>query len=969
MKRSAFTIFLIFIFLTIYSQKEELVFKHFLTEDGLPSREVYTVAEDRLGYMWFGTDNGVSRYDGYEFKNYSLPNDFEANVINSIKVQKDIVWFGSLYCGAYYYYNEKILPYKYNYLLEKFKGKYISSTLDHISKEGDFYFSLYDFGIVKISADGKLTAFQNIDNNGFIAYEIEGRIFGTRSIIKKYKKTFFNDMHLEFVNKKRKPIELSLSTTGSEKIFGQVLDSDNSFFYEGKDLYLVTGNQRKKANIAIKVNEIVFSKNKDAYISYGDFYGLGYAASKKDLMEGKITLYLKNNNISSTYIDNNNGLWVTSTNNGVFYCKNPKQKLYSNYASEKDATISAIEPISLSECYFGTTNTELLLVQNDRVNKMKAYPFPSLICEEIFYDEKESNIYTLGGFLHKNKWTLKKIKPTMLNSSFKNFSPDFGHNKIWISNYRGYGYFEKNTNVTYFDGIKKGEFIRIFDILFAKDTLWFATQYGLYASHLGLSDPLKINHPSLNVRINSVAINNYGDLILGTKEEGVIIKKQNGKLEKFNETSHLASNNVKHVSVDDNNNIWVSTNKGLSKIDFISNKIRNFNSSHGLPTDEIFLTESYKNQLWIASGKGLVKFNEKEINFMSPRPIITTLNASNDAYSIPQQISLPYNKNNIILKYKTINPALEGKIKYRYKFSNSNTWTETFSTSLELLEMSAGHYILSIESANEDGIFSSPTTLEFIIKPPWWRTYWFYFSVLSLVGFLAYTYFQSKSKALIKESKLISELNRLEKVALQNQMNPHFLSNAFTSLQYLIHDNKLQQADDYLSDLSRLIRKILDSSRSNEVTLRQEIELIKLYLQLEKIRFENKFEYEIDIDEKINQDLQKIPPMLIQPIIENSINHAFTSLDQEKNIISIHFTSDEKNLICSISDNGIGINSSKLNAKSSTKKSYALSIIKERIANYNQSNENDISVSFIDKSESALDKGTEVIFRFPLNLL
>ena len=181
-----------------------------------------------------------------------------------------------------------------------------------------------------------------------------------------------------------------------------------------------------------------------------------------------------------------------------------------------------------------------------------------------------------------------------------------------------------------------------------------------------------------------------------------------------------------------------------------------------------------------------------------------------------------------------------------------------------------------------------------------------------------------KTKNLAKETEIRRKL-------LQMQMNPHFIFNSLIAIQNFILKNETNLAADYVADFAILMRKTLNNSRKDFILISDEIETLKLYINFQKIRFQNKFEYEIHIDDDIQPDETMILPMLIQPFVENSIEHGFKNINY-KGILKIFFSLSEKNIKIVIEDNGIGINNTNNNAdKKISHKSLSIEITRERL--------------------------------------
>ncbi len=222
------------------------------------------------------------------------------------------------------------------------------------------------------------------------------------------------------------------------------------------------------------------------------------------------------------------------------------------------------------------------------------------------------------------------------------------------------------------------------------------------------------------------------------------------------------------------------------------------------------------------------------------------------------------------------------------------------------------------------------------------------------------------SRAKLKSKNRI--LNMHQKL-LRSQMNPHFIFNALIAIQNYILKNKKFEASDYLSQFASLMRTILSSSRKDFSILRDEIEMLNYYVSLQQLRFENSFNYELEVDENIDTETLEIPPMLIQPFIENAIEHGLRkSIENEKNL-HIKYILEENSLIILIEDNGIGIEQRQIDRSEKKHISFAMKITKERLTNITNIYKENIDIAVRDLSNNENKTGTEVKFSIPLKLL
>jgi len=215
---------------------------------------------------------------------------------------------------------------------------------------------------------------------------------------------------------------------------------------------------------------------------------------------------------------------------------------------------------------------------------------------------------------------------------------------------------------------------------------------------------------------------------------------------------------------------------------------------------------------------------------------------------------------------------------------------------------------------------------------------------------------------------LEKNLNQSKLKAIKSQMNPHFFYNALNTIQSYILSNDKKQAVNYLSKFSNLTRTILEMSEKETISIAEEVKTLGLYLDIEKARFEEDFEYQILVDKKIDAENIKIPTMLLQPYVENVVKHGLLH-KQGKKLVTIHFQKIDKHIRISVDDNGIGRQkSAELNAiKNKNHQSFASEATQNRVNLLNQYNQKNISIQFIDKTNlSQQTIGTTVVFEIPI---
>jgi ligand-binding sensor domain-containing protein/signal transduction histidine kinase len=488
-------------------------------------------------------------------------------------------------------------------------------------------------------------------------------------------------------------------------------------------------------------------------------------------------------------------------------------------------------------------------------------------------------------------------------------------NRIWLATGSGLARYRPETDdfVTYRSESKKGESNRLFSI-----------------------------HPDANNR-----------LWLGTRGGGIMMfDPETETFVSYTERDGL-SNNVAYMALNDKTgNVWISTNWGLTRLDTQKQVFTNFEVEDGLQSNEFNFNAGLiasDGRLFFGGMNGFTMFYPEDIkqNSEPARIIITTFKLLNQSQfrqlDDNDTLRLRYDENFFGFEFASIDFANSNKIKYRFKLENhTDNWVERPSSQryAEFARVSPGIYTFKVQSTNADGIWADNTiTIHIIIYPPWYQTWWFR-ALLVLVGimlFYLFLYLRLRSvRKKHKDEKRFLEYqkktNELEQKALQLQMNPHFLFNSLNSIQSFVLRNDIDNAIRYLSKFSQLMRRTLNHSKESTIPLQDELEAIRLYLDIELLRFENKFEYSIELDEHIDEQFVEIPPMILQPIVENAIHHGLMHRESGGKLL-ISLKAFDQGIRIVVEDNGIGrTRSAELRRQSGIRReSMGMAITAERI--------------------------------------
>ena len=481
-----------------------------------------------------------------------------------------------------------------------------------------------------------------------------------------------------------------------------------------------------------------------------------------------------------------------------------------------------------------------------------------------------------------------------------------------------------------------------------------------------------------------------GEIWLAGDREGLgLVSKeepQKGLIRKIiprSKSGHPVS--IYKIACNQQNELWACSLSGIIKINRDDWRITSFHRDYGVKSfKDLDVFRFLKNGALIFNGRdGLytVEPNSLKINTRLPRPYVVSISSNkgiknslgDHLNSVP--IKLEPDENVITISFSAINHTIAKGTLFRYMLEGlDEEWIDPGNKrSFTYAYLEGGNYRFKVKAANNEGVWN-PEVYELPIQvgTPWYKTPLFWiFLCLMLMGF-GYAYYKDRIRQVERESRLKAEFDKkvaeLEMRALRAQMNPHFIFNCLNSIDAYIIKNDTRKASEYLNNFSRLVRLILQHSRSAYVNLRDELEALELYMKLEQMRFRNSFAYEIILDEELAIENYEIPPMLIQPFVENAIWHGL-NYRENGGKVSIEIGVADDLLTCIIADNGIGRKASAAirASKKVKRKSMGMGITVERIEiinNMYQTNNQVTIQDLYDEQGEAI--GTRVTLRIPL---
>lgn len=491
--------------------------------------------------------------------------------------------------------------------------------------------------------------------------------------------------------------------------------------------------------------------------------------------------------------------------------------------------------------------------------------------------------------------------------------------------------------------------------------LWIATEdYGLYRYDLA-TQKFKLYRPETGFPAYiayQLCQDKAGTMWVATEGAGVVrYDEASDCFHGLGTQEGLAGNVVYGVAVDRSGYVWAATHTGLSRIQPQRNQIQNFTHQDGLPaTLNVQLQLSPTNALLFAppqygldetelSAVGLYFFPDSiRADTFGQKLRVHNFKVFDQKRLVPQDgtIRLAYSDNFFSLEMLALSMNRPEQIQFEYKLEGYDfQWIKSGSRRfVSYAKVPSGTYTFRFRTSNGQGpglSWEAALTIEII--PPFWRTLPFYL-LLAVVGLLlvgwAYRLYAGRIRLRYEKDKLAAEfghkLAAAEMSALRAQMNPHFIFNVLTSINRFILTNETEKASDYLNQFSTLIRNILDHSNKNFISLQAETETLRHYIEIERLRFADSFQFRVEIDPSIDADFVELPPMLIQPYVENAIWHGLMQKQGKDKNLNVRFLRDKHDLVVEVVDDGIGRAAAALRkSPNRTRQSHGLRLTKERL--------------------------------------
>lgn len=957
-KNKLFLSFLCIIFFWPFFSAQIPGMVNYNEEDGLNSSYTYHLRQDNNGFIWIGSDNGLFRFDGKEFKQFGK-NEGLKNI--------DIISCEPLPNGEVF-----ILPFLNDFAYLK-NGRVINLNINEYLK------NQFSSSIPKITRDhNKLYLYSNHNPENIFIYE-NGKVRKT-PIHLNYKKRDFTTLRFDFqtqnlyLNQPDKGEILIYNLgNGKEKILkinkgNIVCEKDDFFVFNNKgkiEVYKRSDPFHLEKKWSYDTKEKIFygviDKNNKLWLNLENG---GVLYFNQSLLEHKKNLprpakILSNYVINNVLVDRDDNVWFNSRNNGVFFIT---KALFINYinlsAKSNSEYIKAIARDDKNIILGYNKSHGAIIYENGKVQ--------DILLDKDNKDENRSvyinkNTAIFGLSTKIIVHDISKNHNTRLNCGLKKIVP-FTRDSVLFCTAAGLLVYDikKRTTTSLFNE-------RSYTAMpYTKDSLFVGTFSDLYKLNIITKNKTLFLKGYYFTDLKKLKDHVY---IGATNLNGIIIFNEKGILKKITKNNGLINDQIKKIDVENTNTFWASTNSGISRIELKKNDIHisNFTQTDGLPSNAVAGCAIKNDTIFIGTSKGLGIFSIKKLltqeKFIYKKVIINSIIIQNNKNSGLKKDLSGYTDDNVIFHLSFLDYASQGKISYQYKIEGlSDSWQVNNSSKIILSSIPPGKYTFRVYGLGYNGKQSyASTDLPFEIKPRFWQTWQFKLVLAAIiilfVSILINSYLQKKRNKKLEKFYHEKKIAELELQAIKAQINPHFIYNCLNSIKFLLLKEDYQETENYLDIFSQLIRKTLLYSEKTFMPIREEVEYLTLYMDMEQLRQNELFDYHIHLSETVNQSWV-IPSLLIQPFVENAIKHGISSLKTEKGSIRISFDHTDSTLCITIEDNGTGIKTKRESLGKDS--SFGLKLSEKRIKTFQQLFDTNITLEIINLSEICEKQGTQI---------
>ncbi|MGD1846695.1 MAG: histidine kinase, partial [Salibacteraceae bacterium] len=662
--------------------------------------------------------------------------------------------------------------------------------------------------------------------------------------------------------------------------------------------------------------------------------------------------------ISCVLEDHQGNVLLGTFGDGVLFV--PKMSTTNLITSEPGNRLISMTHFEEERLLFGSESGQLFLY--DKENELETLPYRGERIDFLQAIDAENVVMNDG---HGYRYNLKNHETTSLNiSSLKDVATIGGNAFVFATNKIGFKWNLSTGERQFFDGLVTRHYTVGYDTDLHE--IYAGTARGL-AFVSQNKEPVFISYRGKSILADDITYIK-GLMYVATPKDG-LLAFSNGKLQHTWDTSTgLISNQILKVKAHQNG-LVIGTPKGIQFLNTEGQPLKIIGRADGLRTNGMIDFEVHQNTLWVLNREGVQQVNLEDHPEFNYKPQLKVFSVEVNEKQIPVQpeLNLKADQNKIAFELGVRNLRYNGETQYSYWLQGVDTiwqFLPAEQNKITFRSLPAGDYVFRAKAICR-GNESEEVLVAFSIATHFWLSWWFYagIAVLGISGVMVF--YRNRMLVEQKQAMLINELNASKLTAIQAQMNPHFTFNALNSIQDLVLKGDAQKSYTYIASFADLLRETLRASDQEFVELEKEVERIQLYLELEKLRFKDTLQFQVETN-GIHDIL--IPPMLIQPFIENALIHGLLHKKGDRKLSIVFHTLKKGTLQCVVTDNGIGMEASKIINRRRHKRheSFSVSSIHKRLTVLKElTKDENLGVVYTNLEANGTSTGTEVCLTLP----
>ncbi len=905
-------------------------YRHLTVETGLPSNRIYKVVEDKEGFIWIATDMGVVKYDGTEISVFNTSNGLPVNDIWDLLVDDhNRIWYFGVSDRLGYIRNDSIFSFPVAAEpMNPYVICYDNKTVLIDGNVGTYFFEdgqwnktekvkgSDDYGIYRVShpevfvllVDQKNARICFVYKNG---QKVCKKLTFTPGDLKQIRQVDANtvvysmDHSFILIDLERRTVK----RFEKEKFF-PTFPRATKF---GGKIQLTAGNAWVALDDSGEITDsIILPSHYNATGIFKDSRGLLWVSTFQDGLYMLSPAFLHASyyfmDKPVRFIKKTGDVFVHILGEGL-YKWNKSQKQFKMFFAYPDFIHDVLE--TPAGIWILCAKEMFLLPPNGNVQKFQRRG------NRIFYDSGKYYFQDAGGIsVYDSTWTQTETIPLKQSRVMIRYEGD----------------------------------------------LWAGTATGLFRIRQ-TGNPYRMEKIKENFPVNDL-ITAGNLLLIGTDGQGIWTMNQSGKLNRLERTAGL---NIKNMTKGPDKNVWTASSHQVFSLGFKGREIvpdKLLTRYDGFISDQVNYIAPDSSHLFVASYNGIARI-PLSMQIKHPVPGIYRTQWNYSGKTVRANRFLYHAHNHLSLRVYIKNFSDAWKKFYYQLLPGDTVWHPLKGKTISLNRLSPGSYRLRIRTRNVTGshiLFDQ----NFVIVPRWWQYTWIhiagFFTVLLLMFILGINIRRFRERRLQMEKELAE--NKL--FALRSQLNPHFIHNALNSIIYYITRGNVKESEKFLVKFSRLIRTVFDISGREKVSLGEELDFLKSYLEMEKLRFENKMDYCIQADPGISLSRTYIPTLLLQPLVENAIKHGILHKKEGGNVcIQIKKGENPGEIVIRILDDGPGFSSvrNKKTHFSGKRRLHSTEVLKKRINLLNQTGKWKINYQIRDISQNREPYNTEVLLK------